>query len=462
MGIDGDAGESVSQKNIENNLSGPHPSRVEAEAPFSRAPAAQPEIPAADEPLNELQAYRLGLEMQNRSLNNMQLELEKSRDRYLDLYDSAPVGYLTITGEGLISEINLPAAKMLGAARNGLIQRRFTQFVAAEDGDRWHRFFLHLVQYDGRSSCELAIRPDDGVVFHAWLDCLRVASDETEPSVRIAFTDVTRRREVEEALQRSEKKLVNITQSMAEHQTIERRMQERRAERETLLSQQVAVQTASAIAHELNQPLAAISAYSEMALYELGSGHLNYEKLSRALEGCVDQAQRAGHSLHELLGFLHRGELASEPMDLNGIVSDAFAIAQSIGYGGFNPRFELEPGLPPVLGNRIQVQKVLVNLVRNGVEAMREAGMPDGTITVTAGRMEGANKVRVTVQDEGPGLDAETAKRIFEPFFTTKLGGVGLGLAISRSLIEANGGELWLDTDAKAGATFHFTLPFAS
>ncbi|OIQ88676.1 sensor protein FixL [mine drainage metagenome] len=452
----------MSQKNIENKLSGPHPSRIEAEASFSRAAAAKPESPVADELLIELKAYQLELETQNKSLNNMQLELEKSRDRYLDLYDSAPVGYLTLSPDGLISEINLTAAKMLGVARNNLIQRRFAQFVAAEDGDRWHRFLMHLLQYEGKSSLELAIRRDDGVVFHAWLDCLRVAGDETEPSVRIAFTDISRRQEVEDALQRSERKLVNVVQSMAEHQAIERRLQERRAERESLLSRQVAVQTASAIAHELNQPLTAISAYSEMALYELGSGQVNYEKLSRALGGCVDQAQRAGRSLHELLGFLHKGELVSESMDLNGIVSDAFAIAQSIGYGGFNPRLELEPGLPLVLGNRIQVQKVLVNLVRNGVEAMRVAGVSDGAITVAAGIMEGANMVRVTVEDEGPGLDAETAKRVFEPFFTTKSGGVGLGLAISRSLIEANGGELWLETDARAGAAFHFTLPFAS
>ena len=254
---------------------------------------------------------------------------------------------------------------------------------------------------------------------------------------------------------------VGTLQDITEHKAMERRFQEFRAERESLLGQQVAAQTASAIAHELNQPLAAISAYSEVALHALNSKTVNSETLNRALEGCVEQAQRAGQRLHELLDFLHKGELAPEPLDLNGIVREALSITQNDGFGGFKPVLELEHDLPPVLGNRIQVQKVLINLIRNGVEAMREAGVPTSAITIKVQTMAERNMAQVTVQDSGPGLDAETAERIFKPFFTTKPSGIGLGLAISRSLIEANGGQLWLDPDAGPGATFHFTLPFA-
>jgi two-component system sensor kinase FixL len=256
-------------------------------------------------------------------------------------------------------------------------------------------------------------------------------------------------------------RLVGTMQDITERKATERRFRELRSEREALLGQQVAVQTASAIAHELNQPLAAISAYSEVALHALGSNTVSTETLSRALEGCVGQAQRAGQSLHELLNFLQKGELASEPADLSGIVHEALSIMQNDGFGGFQPALELERGLPPVLGNRIQVQKVLINLLRNGVEAMREANVPTSAITVKVQTTASRNMVQVTVQDSGPGLDVNTAKLIFEPFFTTKPGGIGLGLAISRSLIEANGGQLWVDPDAGPGATFHFTLPFA-
>jgi signal transduction histidine kinase len=122
---------------------------------------------------------------------------------------------------------------------------------------------------------------------------------------------------------------------------------------------------------------------------------------------------------------------------------------------------QLQPNLPPVLANRLQIEKVLVNLLRNSVEAMRNAGVPKSAITITVRTNAAGTMAQVTVQDCGPGLNADLVHRIFDPFFTTKPTGIGLGLAISRSLIEAHGGQLWADLDAGPGATFHFTLPLA-
>lgn len=250
-------------------------------------------------------------------------------------------------------------------------------------------------------------------------------------------------------------------QDITERKIFEQQYREQRADMESLLKQQVAAQTVSVIAHELNQPLAAISAYSEVALHALRNGTVNPQHLSRALEGCVAQVQRAGKSLHELLNFLQNGELLAEPMELNSVVQTALTMAMDDGYGGFQPVVELEPGLPPVLANGLHVQKVLINLLRNGVEAMRYAGVAANDIAIRVKTAACGTMAQITVQDSGPGLDAETAQRIFDPFFTTKAQGFGLGLAISRALIEANGGQLWLDPVMGAGATFHFTLPFA-
>jgi len=255
-------------------------------------------------------------------------------------------------------------------------------------------------------------------------------------------------------------RLVGVVRDVTEQKTHEKKLQEQRTESETLFTQQVAARTASAIAHELNQPLAAISAYSEVALHALQTDTADPVKLKRALEGCVEQAQRAGRSLHELLAFLQKGDLITESLDLNDIVKEALAIARSSGFGGFNPKLQLEQNMPAALGNRIQVQKVLVNLLRNAVEAMRGAGTTASAITVTVQTNAGAKMAHVTVQDNGPGLDPETTKRVFEPFFTTKTRGIGMGLAISRALIEANGGLLWLEPNTMR-ATFHFTLPLA-
>ncbi len=256
-------------------------------------------------------------------------------------------------------------------------------------------------------------------------------------------------------------RLIGIARDITERKATEKRLQTLRAETEDILKQQVAARTASAIAHELNQPLAAISAYGEVALHALQSDSIDQEKLRRALQGCVDQAHRAGRSLHELLAFLLKGELVTERLDINTVVKEALAIVHSNGYGDFHSVLKLAQDMPAVLGNRTQIQKVMVNLLRNSVEAMQGAGMPSSDITITARTNQDINMAHVTVQDSGPGLDPETAKRIFEPFFTTKATGIGMGLAISRALIEANGGQLWLEQDVKSGAIFHFTLPFA-
>lgn len=259
-------------------------------------------------------------------------------------------------------------------------------------------------------------------------------------------------------------RLIGIAQEITEHKNLEKTLQEQRAESEAIFKQQVAARTASAIAHELNQPLAAISAYSEVALHALNDANMQPEKLKRALEGCVTQAQRAGSSLHELLAFLHEGKLAVAPFELNALVTDALNIAKTDGYKEFLPKLQLEPNMPAVLANRIQVQKVLVNLLRNAVEAMRSAGMPTAEIAVTVQTNQQLNMAHVSVQDSGPGINPDTIKRIFEPFFTTKPTGIGMGLAISRALIESNGGQLWFEPNVlnSSGAAFHFTLPFAT
>ncbi len=257
-------------------------------------------------------------------------------------------------------------------------------------------------------------------------------------------------------------RLIGVVRDISEHKAFEKKQQEQRDETESIFKQQVAARTASAIAHELNQPLAAISAYSEVALHALNDASANPDKLKRALEGCVAQAQRAGTSLHELLAFLQEGELITEPFDLNATVNTGLDIAKGDGYKEFRPILHLDKNMPAVLANRIQVQKVLVNLLRNAVEAMRGAGVADNQIVVTVRTHKDMNMAHVTVKDSGPGINQDILKRVFEPFFTTKPTGIGMGLAISRALIEANGGQLWLEPSNKPGATFHFTLPFAA
>lgn len=257
-------------------------------------------------------------------------------------------------------------------------------------------------------------------------------------------------------------RMVGVVQDITEHKIFEKTLQNHREESASIIQQQIAAHTASAIAHELNQPLAAISAYSDVALHALNDATFSPEKLKRALEGSIAQSQRAGISLHELLAFLQQGDIKTEAFDLNIAVSEALNIAHVDGYKRFEPIISLEKNMPYVVANRTQILKVLVNLLTNAEDAMRGANVPNASITIAVRTNQEMNMGHVEIQDSGPGVSQDAINRIFEPFFTTKPTGIGMGLAISRALIEANGGQLWLETNFKSGASFHFTLPFAS
>jgi PAS domain S-box-containing protein len=242
---------------------------------------------------------------------------------------------------------------------------------------------------------------------------------------------------------------------------LERELLERRKEMESLQKQHVAAQTAAAIAHELNQPLLAISSYCEAALMLLGSANPDLDKIRKAISGSERQAHRAGQSIRELLAFLGIKEFSSEAFDLNNEIRGALEAARAEHELQFHSELRLEEKLPPVRANRTHVRKVLLNLLHNGIEAMQDAGVPLPKITVTVRTAKNDGSAQVTIQDNGPGLREEELQRLFEPFFTTKARGIGMGLAISRSLVEANGGQLWADPQEGPGATFHLTLPFA-
>lgn len=152
-----------------------------------------------DELLHELRIHQIELEMQNEELRRAHIALEASRAHYVELYDFAPVGYLTLTAEGIIAEINLSGANLLGMERKYLVNRRFARFIADEDKDRWYRFSLLTMQQGGKQSCELLLHRPDGALFHAQLDCLCTEADHAPPMLRIVLTDITERKQSEEA-----------------------------------------------------------------------------------------------------------------------------------------------------------------------------------------------------------------------------------------------------------------------
>jgi len=159
---------------------------------------------STEELLYELQVDQIELEMQNENLREAQVEVEKSRERYVHLYDFAPVGYLTLSCEGVITEGNLTASNLLGIERKNLIRVRFNQFIVPAEQDRWRLFFLHAVKQSEDSSIELMLRRGDGADFYAQLSCLSIAAKDLATSIRITLTDITERKRLESALQRQQ------------------------------------------------------------------------------------------------------------------------------------------------------------------------------------------------------------------------------------------------------------------
>ena len=184
--------------------------RAEAEARLARAPKAKGPVAPAERLLHELQVHQIELETQNDELRRSQVALEESRDRYMDLYEFAPVGYLTVTAEGLISEVNLTGAALLHLERKKLVRRRFAHFVAPRDRDRWHRMFIGVMQHAKPQDSEFALERGDGVVFHARLHCMRVVADERAPILRVALTDISERKSAQAAALEREALLTTI------------------------------------------------------------------------------------------------------------------------------------------------------------------------------------------------------------------------------------------------------------
>lgn len=256
---------------------------------------------------------------------------------------------------------------------------------------------------------------------------------------------------------------VSVHEDITERRNRGRATHERRKEMDELQELHVAAQTASAIAHEINQPLLAIASYSKAALLMLKSEKPDFAEIRAAIEGSERQAQRAGQSIRELFDFLNSSEFPIEDFDLMHEISLLIEDAQQEHEWMFRYELRAWEEIPAVRANRTHVQKALFNLLRNGIEAAsRQPSGPMPMITISVRRAAAGSFAEVTVQDNGPGLAGEIAGHLFEPFYTTKEGGFGMGLSISRSLIELNGGELVAVPQEGPGAVFRLTIPFAA
>jgi two-component system sensor kinase FixL len=216
---------------------------------------------------------------------------------------------------------------------------------------------------------------------------------------------------------------------------------------------------AASLAHELSQPLTAILANAQAAQRLLAAGVVNLEEVREALNDIVSDDKRAGDVISRLRALLKKGDLERASLDLNETVSEvARLVRHDAIIRNVSMQLELAADLPRVSGDRVQLQQVVLNLALNGLESMVEPLGGDRALVIRTLK-DDARAVRVEIEDSGIGIDDTHGDRIFQPFYTTKAEGLGMGLAISRTIVADHGGRLGAANNAHGGATFYFTVP---
>ena len=390
--------------------------------------------------LHELQIHQAELEMQNEQLRRALAELDASQARYFDLYNLAPVSYLTVSDKGLIREANLTASTLLGTNRRALLQQPLIRFILKEDRDAYYLHNKKLLETVELQTCELRMVKNDGTEFWVHLEST-VARDSDGASVyRVVLSDITDRKRSEE-----------------EARILQERLQQ--------VDKIESIGTlAGGIAHDFNNLLMGIQGYASLTLQDMDPLDPNYERVKRIEE----QVQSGADLTKQLLGFARGEKYDVKPADINDIVEKSSSmfgrtrkeISIHRKYGKDLRSVEVDWG---------RMVQVFMNLYLNSWQAMPGGGdiyleteevlFSDQQRTSFSGTP--GYYVKISVTDTGTGMDEKTKERIFDPFFTTKERGrgTGLGLAMVHGIIKGHQGMINVHSKPDQGTTFTIYLP---
>jgi PAS domain S-box-containing protein len=364
--------------------------------------------------------------------------LQASEEKYRVLFESAPVSICLLRLDGTVLDCNPATQTMLGLTREQIIGRHCSQLnvTPKEDLERYHEFIESVVRGKNPGVVELRYQNVDGAICWTERSAALLFSASGEPfAIQLISCDTTDRKRAGDLARKHEGELVHMS-------------------RLSLMGEM-----ASQLAHELNQPLSTVELYIRSAIRLLDARSPQVSRAVELLEKIAQQNQRAGEIIRRLRDFVRHREPRRAIADINHLVQEVYGFIEfEARLNGIVVVLDFQQGLPTVSVDAIQIEQVLLNLVRNGLEAMRDVEPSHRQLTI-ATRLVEEGKIEVSIRDQGPGLAPDLFPKLFQPFFTTKPDGMGMGLSICRSIIEAHSGRLWASRNADKGMTFHLELP---
>lgn len=364
-------------------------------------------------------------------------EALRSQESHLrSILSTVPDAMVVIDDQGLILSFSAAAEQLFGYSETELLGANVSMLMPSPDRERHDNYIRRYLETGEKRIIGIGrvvfAQRKDGSTFPMELS-IGEATGEAHPLFTGFIRDLTERQKTEEQLESLQSELIHVSRVSAMGTM------------------------ASTLAHELNQPLTAVANYVEAVRDMLARPDPgDFPMIRDALDDTAKEALRAGHIVRRLRDFVARGEVEKTIEKLPLLINEAAVLGlMGAREKGIAPRFDLDPYASPVLVDKIQIQQVLINLIRNACEAM--AASPVRELSVMS-RPDERGFVRVIVADTGPGVDAQIAEQLFTAFTSTKSEGMGLGLSICRTIVEAHGGRIWMEPREGGGTEFHFTL----
>ena len=364
--------------------------------------------------------------------------LEKEREFLRQVIDIDPNFIFAKDRKGRFTLVNQAVADAYGTTVEDLIGKTDADFNPNRDEvESFHRMDLEVIDtLKERFIPEEHLTDAQGNV--RWLQTVKrpiIDKDGSANQILGSSTDITQRKQAESDLQHNRQELAHLTRisTMGE--------------------------LAASLAHELNQPLTAILSNAQAAQRFMTANPADLEEVREILKDIVQDDSRASEVIQRMRALVKKEDVAFVPLDLGEVIRDVARLVHSdAALLNVHIALELNFGLPSVRGDRVQLQQVVLNLMLNAFDAMKDCPVNERRVVLQA-EEDGARMTRVAVRDRGLGVRNEKLEEIFQPFYTTKRDGLGMGLSISRSIIQDHGGRLWVENNSDRGATFYFTVP---